>query len=96
MKHLYLILACLLLTSCYDPSSDIYKESEPKHVEETLTKERKFSVHNRNVFIIEIDSCEYVLDEYSGQIVGHHYNCRFCKTRTNKSIEFILKELKHK
>lgn len=97
MKHLYLILVCLLLTGCYDQKSEIYKESEPIRVEETTaTKERKYVIHNRNIFIVKIDSCEYVLDEYDNEIKGHHFNCRYCKIRTNKAIEEVIKQLKEK
>jgi len=45
--------------------------------------------------ILELDSCEYIqADGYCGYV--HKGNCRYCKERRQKELNYIVEQLKEK
>lgn len=79
MKKILLLFVAALMMSC---QSSEPKVSQPESRESIALKD--------NIFIVEIDSCEYIIfskvSGYGG--VGgiiHKENCKYCAERKNKS-----------
>ena len=49
----------------------------------------------KDIKIIEIDSCEYIISHvYCGNVIIHKNNCHFCKELRQKELEELIIKLK--
>lgn len=85
-KIIFIALTTLIMVGC--------SENE-------LTKYTNESIKNKPILkhgnIIDLDSCQYVVcDAYGGWTFVHHNNCRFCKERRQKELNYIVEQLKDK
>jgi len=80
MKKILLLFVAALMMSCQISSEP--KVSQPDSRESIALK--------RDIFIVEIDSCEYIIFSRASGFGGmgriiHKENCKYCAERKNKS-----------
>lgn len=74
MKKLFLILGLCLIAAVSCAPNDA------KVVDDEAV-ESGFYMLGSNVYVVEIDSCEYLVNHYR---MAHKGNCKFCRERAKK------------
>lgn len=81
MKKLYRILVAMLLLCQVSFTSCV--PSDAKSVDDDAV-ESGYSMLGSTVYVVEIDSCEYLVNHYR---MAHKGNCKFCRERAKKEKE---------
>lgn len=78
---IFVVLLCAVFVSCIKPSND--------RVEQNVFKNVEITPNNiiREVYVIEIDSCEYLYAYHvGGPILTHKGNCKYCAERDKQKL----------
>lgn len=86
MKLMLSVIAVMMLSSCYEPNigmgSQTKTDSTTTKKDTVFTKEIEVNFSSISLYVVEVDSCEYLYGPWgNASVLTHKGNCKFCTER---------------